>query len=113
MRFSLAFLMVLAVLTAVLAQDSVRTIEIVLQKGQYSPDRIEVQKGEKVRLQLKSMDVTHGFAIDELGVAREVSPGPPTVVEFTPTKAGTFAYYCVVRCGKNHKQMRGTLVVKE
>jgi cytochrome c oxidase subunit II len=113
MRFALAVFIFLAVLSAVQAQDSVRTIEIVLQKGQYSPSQIEVQKGEKVRLQLKSMDVTHGFAIDELGIAREVSPGPPTIVEFTPTKAGSFAYYCVVRCGKNHKQMRGTLVVKD
>jgi len=113
MRFALAVFMVLAVLAAVQAQDSVRTIEIVLQKGQYNPDHIEVHTGEKIRLQLKSMDVTHGFAIDELGIAREVSPGPPTIVEFTPTKAGTFAYYCVVRCGKNHKQMRGTLIVKE
>jgi cytochrome c oxidase subunit 2 len=111
MRFALAVFVLLA--CTVYAQDSVRTIDIVLQKGQYNPDHIEVQKGEKIRLQLKAMDVTHGFAIDELGIAREVSPGPPTVVEFTPNKAGTFYYYCVVRCGKNHKQMRGTLVVKE
>jgi cytochrome c oxidase subunit 2 len=113
MRFALAVFMVLSVLSIVQAQDAVRTIEIVLQKGQYNPDHIEVQKGEKVRLQLKSMDVTHGFAIDEFKIAKEVSPGPATVVEFTPTQAGTFYYYCVVRCGKNHKQMRGTLVVKE
>jgi cytochrome c oxidase subunit 2 len=112
MRFALAVFMVLAALTVVQAQD-VRTIDIVLQKGEYNPDHIEVQKGDKVRLLLTAMDVTHGFAIDELGIAREVSPGPPTIIEFTANKAGTFAYYCVVRCGKNHKQMRGTLVVKE
>lgn len=113
MRFALAVFVVLAWTVQIQAQDSVRTINIVLQKGEYSPKHIEVQKGEKIRLQLKALDVTHGFAIDELGIAREVSPGPPTIVEFTPNKTGTFAYYCVVRCGKNHKQMRGTLVVKE
>jgi cytochrome c oxidase subunit II len=113
MRFALAVFIVLAWTVQIQAQDSVRTIDIVLQKGEYSPSHIEVQKGEKIRLQLKALDVTHGFAIDELGIAREVSPGPPTIVEFTPSKAGTFAYYCVVRCGKNHKLMRGTLVVKE
>lgn len=111
MRFALAVFIVLA--WTVQAQNSERTIDIVLQKGQYTPNHIEVQKGEKIRLQLKSMDVTHGFAIDEFGIVREVSPGPPTVVEFTPNRAGTFSFYCVVRCGKNHKQMRGTLVVKD
>ena len=113
MRFALAVFIVLAWTVQIQAQDSARTIEIVLQKGEYNPSHIEVQKGEKIRLQLKALDVTHGFAIDELGIAREVSPGPPTIVEFTPSKAGTFSYYCVVRCGKNHKQMRGTLVVKD
>jgi cytochrome c oxidase subunit II len=112
MRFAVAVFMVLTAF-AVQAEEPVRTIDIVLQKGQYNPSQIEVQKGEKIRLQLTATDVTHGFAIDELGIAREVSPGPPTIVEFTPTKAGTFSYYCVVRCGKNHKQMRGTLIVKE
>jgi cytochrome c oxidase subunit 2 len=111
MRLALAVFIVLA--WSVQAQESVRTIDIVLQKGQYNPKHIEVQKGEKIRLQLKSMDVTHGFAIDEFKIAKEVSPGPPTVVEFIPNQAGTFSYYCVVRCGKNHKQMKGTLVVKE
>lgn len=109
----LAFVVFITLAWMAQAQDNVRTIDIVLQKSHYTPDQVEVHKGEKVRLNLKSLDVTHGFAIDELGIAREVSPGPPTVVEFTADRAGSFSYYCVVRCGKGHLQMRGTLVVKE
>jgi cytochrome c oxidase subunit 2 len=97
----------------VIAQESRRTIDIVLQKSHYTPDRIEIRKGETVRLSLKSLDVTHGFAIDELNIAREISPGPPTIINLTAKEAGTFSFYCVVRCGKGHLKMRGTLVVTE
>ena len=87
--------------------------EIICRKSFYTPNQITVKKGEKVKITLKSMDVTHGFAIDELNIATEVAPGPPVVVEFTPTKAGKFEFYCVVRCGKDHLKMRGTLIVQE
>ena len=88
-------------------------VEILCRKSSYSPNAFTVKKGEKVRVILKSADVPHGFAIDELNVATEVSPGPPTVVEFTPDRAGKFEFYCVVRCGKDHLKMRGVMTVTE
>src|SRR5262249_10366974 len=88
-------------------------IEIFCQKSAYKPDAITVKKEEPVKITLKSLDVTHGFAIDALKIAVEVSPGSPTVVRFTPDRAGKFDYYCVVHCGKKHLQMRGTLTVTE
>jgi cytochrome c oxidase subunit II len=96
-----------------LAGPEVKRIEIVCAKSHYSPETIHLRKGEPARLVLKAIDVTHGFALDDFGIAREISPGPPTVIEFTPDKAGTFTFYCVVRCGKSHLKMRGTLIVDE
>jgi cytochrome c oxidase subunit 2 len=100
-------------LTGAATGDAKHTIEIILQKSYYSPSTIEVSKGEAVRLSLKSLDVTHGFAIDQLGIAREISPGPPTVITLPTSQAGTYTFYCVVRCGKDHLKMRGTLIIKE
>ena len=101
-------------LTAIVTgEEEGRTISVVLQKSHYTPQTIEVKKGETVRLSLKSLDVTHGFAIDELNIAREISPGPPTLINLPTSQAGTFSFYCVVRCGKDHLKMRGTLVVTE
>jgi cytochrome c oxidase subunit II len=101
-------------LTGVLAgQEEERTIEIVLQKSYYTPAAIEARRGEAVRLSLKSLDVTHGFAIDELDIAREICPGAPVFINLPTSKAGTFPFYCVVRCGKDHLKMRGTLTIKE
>ena len=88
-------------------------MEIICRKSFYTPDKITVKKGEKVRIILRAADVPHGFAIDELDIATEVSPGPPKILEFTPDRAGTFEFYCVVRCGKDHVKMRGTLTVQD
>lgn len=99
-----------ASLTKISAQPQV--IEIVCKRSDYTPNQIQVKSGQPVRIVLKSEDVTHGFAIDEFQIAKEIAPGPPIVVEFTPDKPGTFEFYCVVRCGKDHLKMRGTLVVK-
>jgi heme/copper-type cytochrome/quinol oxidase subunit 2 len=87
-------------------------VEILCHKSYFSPDTITVTRGVKVRLVLRSEDVTHGFAIDEYGIAREIPAGPPTIIEFTAERSGSFPFYCVVRCGKDHLKMRGTLTVQ-
>jgi heme/copper-type cytochrome/quinol oxidase subunit 2 len=88
------------------------SIEITCQKSFYTPDIIHARVNEPLTLIVKATDVTHGFAIDEFKIAKEISPGNPVTIEFTPDRAGKFAYYCVVRCGKKHLQMRGTLIVE-
>jgi cytochrome c oxidase subunit 2 len=87
-------------------------IEILCQKSHFTPSTIHVKKGEPVLLVLKSADVSHGFAIDELGIAREVCPGPSTNIRIKPDRAGTYPFYCVVRCGREHLKMRGTMIVE-
>jgi heme/copper-type cytochrome/quinol oxidase subunit 2 len=91
---------------------SAATIEVTCQKSFYTPDVIHARLNEPLTIILKSADVTHGFAIDEFKIAKEVSPGETVTIQFTPDKTGTFHYYCVVRCGKKHLQMRGTLIVE-
>jgi len=108
-RFLTALLLFLPLLPLSSAHN---TIEIVCRKSYYTPDKIVISKGELARIVLTSQDVTHGFAIDEFDVAREVPAGPPTVIEFTPDRAGEFRFYCVVRCGRDHLKMQGTLVVE-
>ena len=88
------------------------TVEVICQKSFYHPEVIHAKVNEPLILIVKSSDVTHGFAIDEFKIAKEVSPGNPVRIEFTPDKTGKFDYYCVVRCGKKHLAMRGTLIVE-
>jgi len=109
--FALALFILLGIFLSKIRSQP-QTIEIICHRSYYEPSTIRVQKGTAVEISLKSVDVTHGFALDEFGIAREVPPGPPTTFKITPDKTGTFEFHCVVRCGKEHLKMRGSLIVE-
>lgn len=88
-------------------------IQITASRFVFEPKTITVQRGKPVRLLITSTDVHHGFAIEELGIDREIQPNAITVVEFTPTRIGRFSFSCSVFCGSGHDQMSGELVVTD
>lgn len=78
----------------------------------FKPEEIRVKKGEKVRIVFTNAGGTHDFVIDELNVKTKITQTGETVeVEFTPTEAGEYNYYCNVA---NHRAlgMEGTLIVE-
>jgi len=93
--------------------DGVREVKVEAFKYGFKPDRIIVKKGETVRLLGKSTDVEHGIAIPDMKLELELPPQKEKVLEFTPDKAGEFPFHCSEYCGPGHKDMKGTLVVKE
>ena len=111
-RRVLILLFLLCVSVSLWLQSQPAGIEIICQKSYFTPNTIHVKKGAPVRLFLRSVDVVHGFAVDEFGIAREISPGPAVTIRFTPDREGAFPFYCVVRCGKEHLKMRGTIIVE-
>lgn len=78
----------------------------------FEPSTIEVNKGDKVKLTVTSIDVPHGFAIREYGINERLDPNKPVVIEFIADKQGTFTFFCSVFCGSGHSSMKGKLVVK-
>ena len=64
-----------------------------------------------MKLQIKSIDVTHGFNLPAFGVNKQLDAGKTTTVEFVVDKKGTFAFSCSVFCGAGHSGMTGKLVV--
>lgn len=92
--------------------DDARVVAVEGGSFYYKPDKITAKVGEKIRIELKSVDMMHDFVIDELNVRTQIiKSGDTGVVEFTPTEAGEFEFYCSVG---NHKAqgMVGTLVVE-
>ena len=90
----------------------------VLSLGQshtpFEKPAIEVQKGDRVVLKIKSSDVIHGFSLKDAGIiiTDGIHPGKVVLVSFIADKVGTFTFSCNAICGKNHENMQGTLVVK-
>ncbi|MBI1936033.1 cupredoxin domain-containing protein [Candidatus Woesearchaeota archaeon] len=93
-------------------QQAVKEFEIIAKQFQFNPATIEVNKGDKVRLIVTSIDVPHGFSITEYGINERLDPGKPVTIEFTADKQGTFTAFCSVLCGSGHLGMKGELIVK-
>ncbi|HEY3384406.1 MAG TPA: cupredoxin domain-containing protein [Vicinamibacterales bacterium] len=99
-------------LSAVQAGRSVKEITVVAERFKFTPDRIEVNQGDVVRLVVHSADGTHGLAIKKLKQDVEVPKGgKPVTIEFVADLAGTFPITCSEYCGRGHKQMTALLVV--
>ncbi len=58
-----------------------------------------------IRLDLKSVDVLHGFFIPAFRIKADVVPGKANYTWFQATKLGDFDIECTVMCGVNHSYM--------
>jgi mono/diheme cytochrome c family protein len=102
-------------LTAIMAQG-IWTDENVTAVNSWRRDfraaRPVLQRGEAIRLRLKSADVVHTFSVPALGIdPAEVYPGRVVDIVLNPGEAGAFEYYCTTVCGEAHFTMRGFLRV--
>lgn len=86
-------------------------VEVTAKRFSFQPAEITLKAGEPVELTLKSLDVSHGLRVRELGLEVKVRKGQTAEVRFTPEKTGTFVGHCDVFCGSGHGSMELTLHV--
>src|SRR3990172_815481 len=95
-------------------------VKIQTTMGGFIPQVVRAKAGKPITIQLINRDTRyhtdgggwHQFAIDELGVNAKVGPESTQLVTLTPTRAGTYEFYCDVCCGgKESPSMRGRLEV--
>lgn len=92
--------------------EEIRTIDVVASRFRFEPATISVVQGERVRLRMRSADVTHSFAVKAFRVKALIPKGSEAVtVEFVADQAGTFEVTCAEYCGSGHSGMKGRLVV--
>lgn len=105
-----------------------KSVTLTAKNFQFDPAIIHIKIGQKVRLYATSVDATLGIRINPFpdGAKTETPPGlyfvfgedcwklrkgetlPIDVVGDTP---GTYSYTCCKGCGKEHKSMKGQLIV--
>jgi cytochrome c oxidase subunit 2 len=96
------------------APRPVRSFEVVTQRFSFTPDHLEVTRGDHVRIIVRSADGTHGLAIKKLKIGLLVPKGgEPVILEFDADQAGSFPINCSEYCGRGHSKMSGLLVVTE
>jgi cytochrome c oxidase subunit 2 len=67
--------------------------------------------GKPVRVEIRSVDVLHGFYIPAFRIKMDAVPGRENYTWFAPTKLGDFDIECSVICGTNHSYMLSKAVV--
>jgi plastocyanin domain-containing protein len=91
------------------AQDgpAVREIEVVVEGG-YKPKRVEVRKGERIRLRFVRKEhgsCTREVVFPKLGIRRELPTNQPVVIELPALEPGEYEF----KCGMN--MIKGAVVV--
>jgi cytochrome c oxidase subunit 2 len=69
------------------------------------PPTLYLPLGERVRFDLTSNDVVHGFWIPAFMIQIQNLPGVTNHLEFTANKLGEFPGRCNMLCGRNHSEM--------
>jgi nitrous-oxide reductase len=95
-----------------------KTVEVFMTaiRSHYVPDRIVVNKGDRVIIHLTNLertrDATHGFALGPYNINASVEPGETVTIEFIADTPGVFPFYCSEFCSALHLEMTGYLIVK-
>ena len=105
-----------------ISQDGIQRAEIIVDSYSFEPDRILVVVGKPAELDLRSVTslIPHNFSIRHpeagMDIDQDIPHGEDVKVTFTPTKTGSYEFYCNKRglFGSHRKKgMEGTIEVKQ
>ena len=93
-----------------LPASNIQEINLRAEPVGYNPDYIVVKKGIPLKINVQAdanAGCTRSIVFPDFGINKVIPRGGSDVIEFTPTKAGTYQF----RCSMN--MARGTLVVTD
>jgi plastocyanin domain-containing protein len=108
--------------TAEIGSDGIQRVQIIAASYAFTPRHIIVKANVPVELSVKKEPgiVPHNITLNapEAGVDfSESLSTEPVIIKFTPTKAGTYAFFCNKKAlfSKSHREkgMEGSLEVRE
>lgn len=88
-----------------------RVVQMTARRFVYEPTEIALKAGERVVVEIRSLDFVHGMNIPDLGMRLDLMPGRVTRLEFQPQAPGVIDFVCDNFCGDGHEEMHGRFVV--
>lgn len=93
-------------------QVPAQTVSVKAFSFGYSPSTIRLTRGERIILEITSLDVDHTFTADDLGIDLSVKGGETISIEYTPKVSGEYEFYCSVP-GHREAGMVGKIIIEE
>jgi cytochrome c oxidase subunit 2 len=87
-------------------------VYMVARAWAFDPRDITVPAGSTITFHITSVDVQHGFKLQDTNVNMQVVPGHVSTLSVTLDEPGTYPYICHEFCGVGHAAMFGTLTVE-
>lgn len=88
---------------------------ITVRDNAYDDAELHARVGENIALHFVNAGrAPHSFDIDELDIHAPIEPAGQGVAVFTPTKPGTYTFYCYLHTDPvTHRGMEGRLIVEQ
>jgi len=85
-----------------------------LSDGTYlkAAEELHIPAGQKIKIELSSVDVIHAFYVPKLGGQKDAVPGRATEMWIQADRPGTYAGQCIEFCGTGHADMLITVVAQ-
>jgi cytochrome c oxidase subunit II len=93
-------------------QGGKKEFTITARRSGYSPAKLEVSRGDLVKITLVAEDVPHSFTIDSYRISKRASPGQNVTIEFHADATGAHPFYCGLTSDDCCRNMRGELIVR-
>ena len=78
----------------------------------FEPNEIRIPAGSTINFYVTSVDVQHGFKLQDTNVNMQIVPGEVSKLTKTFDDPGEYPYICHEYCGLGHAAMFGTLIVE-
>jgi cytochrome c oxidase subunit 2 len=85
---------------------------IVARAWGFQPAEIRVPVGQPVTFRITSVDIVHGFYVDDTRINLMVLPGQISELEYTFREPGEHLVICHEYCGAGHHAMAGRLIAE-
>jgi cytochrome c oxidase subunit II len=89
-----------------------QTILVKAERFKFTPDVIRVKTGTLVRLEITSVQGSHGFQLGAFGFDEALDENETKNVEFYASKQGEYGFRCSHFCGLGHLGMNGKIIVE-
>ena len=85
-----------------------------LSDGKYltAAEELHIPVGQKIKIELSSVDVIHAFYVPKIGGQKDAVPGRTTTMWIQADRPGTYSGQCIEFCGTGHADMLITVVAQ-